>query len=186
MPYGLCSIEGCTYPCKWTNRGWCQTHYHRWRRHGTPYHYVPATVEERFWSKVDKSGDCWLWTAYLDANRYGHFSIKRCRKSAHRVSYAFSVGQIPEGKQVLHHCDNPPCVNPDHLFLGTHDDNMADKKAKGRAPIGSNNGNSSLVESDVVVIRKIKGITRWRMAEIFGVHKSTIDRVLANTIWRHV
>lgn len=92
----------------------------------------------RFWEKVDKSGDCWLWTAHVaGSNGYGQFAITHIRMTmAHRFSYELHYGAIPDGLKVLHSCDTPRCVRPDHLFLGTNADNTADMFAKGRAATG--------------------------------------------------
>jgi hypothetical protein len=97
-------------------------------------------LEDRFWEKVDKSGDCWLWTGARDQHGYGSLSVahegRERRRSvpvkASRVSWQIHNGPIPAGMWVLHRCDNPPCVRPDHLFLGTQLDNMRDASAKGR------------------------------------------------------
>lgn len=88
-------------------------------------------VEEWFWRGVDKAGDCWIWTRCRDRRGYGRFSAKGHRR-AHRFSWALTNGPIPPGMCVLHRCDNPPCVNPAHLFVGTSNDNVADMMAKGR------------------------------------------------------
>lgn len=96
----------------------------------------------RFWRFVDKSGDCWIWTGSRAKGDYGSYFFqpeprKTRRVSAHRTAYAIEHGEAPGGDRcVLHRCDNPPCVNPAHLFLGTHDDNMDDMTAKGRRPAG--------------------------------------------------
>ena len=95
-----------------------------------------ASTEDRFWSHVDKSGNCWLWTAARDWHGYGSFRFPdRCVK-AHRFSYELHFGPIPPGMFVCHHCDNPPCVRPDHIFVGTQSDNMRDASQKGRLPAG--------------------------------------------------
>lgn len=95
---------------------------------------IPAP--DRFWAKVDCSGDCWEWTAYRKPNGYGSFGIdRRTTEYAHRMAYQLSVGPIPDGLYVCHRCDNPACVRPDHLFLGTQFDNMRDGAAKGRVGV---------------------------------------------------
>lgn len=89
---------------------------------------------ERFWSKVDKSGDCWEWVGYLNEKGYGKFRLNNKLQRAHRISYALKYGAIPEGMLVCHRCDNPKCVNPEHLFIGTTTDNARDSISKGRRP----------------------------------------------------
>lgn len=87
----------------------------------------PTTTADRFWAKVDRSGDCWLWMGKRIV-KYGYFNHRR----AHRVAWELTHGDIPKGLYVLHSCDNPPCVNPAHLRLGTQFDNMADMHDRGR------------------------------------------------------
>lgn len=92
--------------------------------------------EERFWSKAERKDkdSCWNWKAYKNRDGYGNFSIDGSRRwNAHRISYAITNGEIPKGMSVCHKCDNPSCVNPNHLFLATHKENMRDKSEKGRA-----------------------------------------------------
>lgn len=125
---GRCSVDCCTSRayCK----GMCKKHYIRVWRHGNVHASEPRV---RFEAHVDKSGDCWLWTGPRSASGYGRCSRGMKKHRAHRVAFALYVAEIPEGMHVLHRCDNPPCVNPAHLFLGTHIDNMRDMEAKGRA-----------------------------------------------------
>jgi len=108
------------HPCRWCSRA-CQI--------------VPLrlALPTRFWAKVQKTATCWLWTGTRTRQGYGQFAVdKRTRASAHRMAYELTHGPIPEGLDVLHKCDNPPCCNPEHLFLGTHQDNMIDAVHKGR------------------------------------------------------
>lgn len=154
-----------------------------------PKRYVKP-LYKRFWDKVDKSGDCWKWTAGTCAAGYGRIGYEGRNVKAHRVSYAMHNGSIPKGLHVLHHCDNPRCVNPDHLYAGTDLDNSNDKHRRGRAnvPIGERNSNSRLSEQDVVLIRELAdiGTKRKALAWLFDVNKSCIDRVVTRKTWKHV
>ena len=115
-----CSADDCARDSE--ARGWCDKHYRRWMRHGdanTPgYGDEPAV---RFWRNVDKSGpqwngsNCWLWTGCLTPRDYGQITIHTVRSFAHRLSYEWTVGPIPDGLVIDHLCRNPPCVNPAHL-----------------------------------------------------------------------
>ena len=164
------------------------------------------SVEERFWEKVDKGfrpDDCWLWTASSYLKGYGMFWDGQRNVRAHRFSYELLVGPIPDGMFVCHHCDNPPCCNPDHLFLGTPADNMHDAVRKGRMATGVYNGahthpetrhtgkaniNAKLTDSDVcwILAALISGIQQKTLATYFGVHRSIISRIKRGKGWKHV
>lgn len=144
MTERTCSVEGCPVAGN-LRRGWCFKHYMRWRRHGSPEHVERVTTlgppEDRFWAKVDMRGpdECWLWTASRFTDRYGYGKFNAGTRQdetnvvyAHRFAYALMHGPIPDGMQVLHSCDAPPCVNPQHLRLGTPRENTDDKMRRGR------------------------------------------------------
>lgn len=149
-------------------------------------------VEERFWSKVRKSDGCWEWTDALTKTGYGTLTIvvyvkdrRTVRaKLAHRVSWEINKGPIPDGLHVCHHCDNPQCVRPEHLFLGTDADNLADMVAKGRSNRGERHWNAAL---SFVAVREIRRLTRKLaivMAKRFGVREATVRAVITGRIWR--
>ncbi len=119
-----------------SSRGYCQAHYMRWRRWGDPKGGQAETFEERFWQKVKRCGDdeCWLWQAVTNQDGYGlvRYPGRPHMMGAHRASWLLHNGDVPADLEVLHRCDNPPCVNPAHLWLGTQVDNIHDMCAKGR------------------------------------------------------
>lgn len=125
MAERICSIDGCHKPAR--SRGWCSMHYLRWRRLGDPLAPVKTmgrSARDRFWEKVDKSGECWLWTAAKSVGGYGQFwPASRVRRYAHCYAYELLVGPIPEGLQIDHLCRVRLCVNPDHLEAVTQQEN---------------------------------------------------------------
>jgi hypothetical protein len=156
---------------------------------------LTSAAEERFWSKVERSDDgCWLWKAHFYNDGYGQFSFRDRPLRAHRVSWVIVNGDLPLDVQVLHRCDTPACVRPDHLFLGSHQDNMDDMKTKGRALSGDRNtsrtnpeklargadhGNAKLTSEQVRKLREMKksGLTYTQMAGTFGASRSTIAAI---------
>jgi hypothetical protein len=158
-------------------------------------------LTERFWEKVNKDGpvsehvqhvgQCWTWTGSTNQHVYGTISVHRKSILAHRVSWSLHFGDCPDGLCVLHVCDNPTCVNPMHLFLGSHQDNMADKSQKNRCAdaSGSKNPRAVLTESDVQAIRHARSlgaISAYVLADQYGVSPSTIWRALRANTWRTV
>jgi hypothetical protein len=151
---------------------------------------------ERFWRHVDKSGECWNWTGAPHCERpglmpYGTFTDyvqrsdpDRRARSAHRVAYELAHGEIPEGMMVLHHCDNPRCVRPDHLYAGTRRQNMDDVIARKRQA-GERNPQALLTAEKVREIRASSD-SPAQLAERFGVARPTIYNIRNRYTWRHV
>lgn len=163
-----------------------------------------ARMEERFWSKVKKGPDCWEWQAgCFRGGGYGMFWRDGKNMGAHRVSWEIHRGLIPEGMFICHRCDNPPCVNPAHLFLGTPADNQADASRKGRLPAGSRHhmrqqpelilrGDdapwSKLTSEKIVRIRRLhsEGANASELSRRFNVSRWAIRRVVARETWKHI
>lgn len=175
-----CSVEGCERPHE--ARGWCKGHYHRWQRHGDPGAEAigQMTLGRTFWNQLDRSGDCWIWTR-ANIQGYGVLVVDRKRYRAHRYAYELTYGAIPDGLHVCHHCDNPPCCNPAHLFVGTRADNMADMVRKGR----QSRPWAKLRPEDIPLIRS-DDRTSAAIARDFGVSPSAIDMVKWRKTWRSV
>ncbi len=133
---GKCSINDCNK--KYLAKGYCQMHYTRFLNHSENIETNRLkTPQQRFYSQIEKNNEngCWEWTGFiLNHPYYGYGSIRVEKKivRAHRFSYELHKGKIPNGLHVCHSCDNRRCVNPDHLWIGTHQDNMRDMMAKGR------------------------------------------------------
>lgn len=146
----------------------------------------------RFWHKVKKLGpnECWEWSGGRDHAGYGRSGTRAKRLSAHKQSWQIHHGPVPPGLCVCHKCDNPPCVNPNHLFLGTSTANTADKMAKGRHRVvrGEQHGNAKLTEADVRQIRLLhsQGASAYSLGARFSVSASLIHFVVNRKIWRHV
>lgn len=148
------------------------------------------SVAERFWQKVDRgaSDECWTWEANRNLRNYGTFAINRNMFQAHRVAFMLER-EDPGDEWVLHKCDNPPCVNPDHLYLGTPSDNMQDAWDRGRKnATGSKNPHSVLTEPVVAEIkaRLEDGEQQNELAEEYGVGKPTVNDIANERTWTHV
>lgn len=148
-----------------------------------------ATFEARFWEKVQKTVSCWLWMG-SKSDGYGSIRYNGKPTKAHRVSWIMHFGPIPKTKHVLHKCDNRPCVNPEHLWLGTNTDNVLDRVAKGRSAAlkGSRNPHAVLDEAQVVLIlnKILSGYSLRLIANEHKVAKSTIKNIKQRRTWKHV
>ena len=141
------------------------------------------------WERADNG--CWLWTASTAGRGYGQLKIPGERKQiyAHRLSWLINRGPVPEGRMVLHRCDTPRCVNPEHLFLGVAKDNQQDMKAKRRHLYGERNGNAKLTGEKVLRIRRqhaLGGVTQRELAKLYDVAPMTISRIIRGERWASV
>jgi len=150
--------------------------------------YERRTLAERLRDSVeiDDGSSCWNWLLSKDRKGYGRITVDGWPYGAHRVSYKLHCGPIPVGAHVLHHCDNPSCINPAHLFLGTNAENMADRNVKGRQQRGSSHGKAKLGEADALAIRNSTGETLRGLAARYGVCLTTIKNIRSGKIWTHV
>jgi hypothetical protein len=155
---------------------------------------VKMTLEQRFRSKFNEGNpnECWEWKAGCDKDGYGEFWLKHNKKvSAHRYIWELTFGEIPKGLCVLHHCDNPKCCNPGHLFLGTLKDNMDDKVNKNRQAHnrGEHAGGVKLTNKKVLEIRKLdstNNYTQQQLADKFDVSVAQISRIINNKSWEQI
>lgn len=148
----------------------------------------PSIILERY--KIDANG-CWVWSATCFQFGHGRVKIKSKDLKAHRVSWEYHKGPIPDGMFVLHTCDNPPCINPEHLFLGTQLENMRDMHSKNRnvSSLGEKHGRSKLTEVEVKQIKNMLLEGRYSHREIgegFGVTGAAITQIAIGNNWRDV
>lgn len=153
--------------------------------------YTPKQIQ-RFWSKIDISGGmfaCWIWVGACSQNGYGQLRITRTLKLAHRVSWEIHFGEIPTGLEVCHNCpdgDNPSCVNPAHLWLGTQKENMNDCSRKGRIAKSEKSGQAKLTQEIVNNIRSdaVAGYPQRWIARFYGIARSRVSDIVNYKTWR--
>jgi hypothetical protein len=151
--------------------------------------YPPFSFEkriERFWQKVNIAGpdECWLWLGAKTVAGYGQIWLGNGFGYAHRFVYEISHGPLTDGQEACHDCDNPPCVNPRHLFAGTHANNMEDAGKKRRMPAGEIHHNAKLTWAAVYDIRRRSNLPQPILAAEYGVSQSLISDVVNHRIWK--
>ncbi len=183
-----CKYSGCDKHAK--AKGFCTNHYSNLRLKGTPDTINhPQTVFEAFLKKVYPIGEgCWLWMGYLYSNGYGCVNFKRKGYLAHRISYMHFKGPIDSNREIMHSCQNRSCINPNHLSLGTHQQNMAEMKLLNRHAHGERAGGSKLTEKEVIEILTLleDDIKISVIAKIYNVSNCTISDIKHRRSWKHV
>jgi len=149
---------------------------------------MKTTCLERFKLRVKITPTCWEWTGMQDKDCYGLLTVENQSRRAHRLAYELFVSEIPQGMCVLHRCDNPPCVNPKHLFLGTVADNNEDKRLKKRQTFGANVNTAKLTESQVKEIRVLRqsGQHLKPIAKLYRVTHQLISQICRKECWKSV
>ncbi|UOF80472.1 endonuclease [Caudoviricetes sp.] len=189
-----CMFEGCDRPVD--SRGLCQSHYLQKRRGGQlrplQHQIHGASEEERFRAHTAAGSvrECWTWNASCRPDGYGQWRRADGKiELAHRASWRLFRTEIPAGAHILHKCDNPSCVNPTHLFLGSHADNMRDMWGKGRArpgrSMGEKHGMAKLTAEIVQEIRS-SGESGVELARKFGLAATTVCDVRKRRTWKHI
>lgn len=143
---------------------------------------------ERFWSKVNKTEDCWLWTAGCTGLGYGAFWIEGKQVLAHIVAYKGLRGTVAPGLILRHSCRNKHCVNPEHLTPGTHKENQADRRRDGTMNLGETHPKTFLTADQVRQIRELcaHGEQQRPVAALFGTTQATVQRIVARKVWKHI
>lgn len=183
-----CSVDGCQN--RYDASGYCKKHWARWRKHGDPSVVDKKgrkdTLAERFWPQVAVTANpdkCWEWQGCTSPQGYGRYS----GAPAHRVAFALANGYAPT-QFVLHSCDNPPCVNPNHLREGTVRDNTDDKVSRNRQRKGEAINTAKLTAAQVREIRSRykSGAIQARLAREYAVSCTNLNRIVRHMIWKHV
>lgn len=192
LSVGVKYCEACDAPFRISDKG--DVSYFAKRRFCSPQCAARATARhlplvDRLNQKLDKSGDCWLWTGCRSKAGYGLFSYRNRLISAHRAAFIAFRCEDPSGKVVCHKCDTPACCNPDHLFLGTQGDNIRDMHSKGRAGCagvkGSKHHSAKLTEADILSIRS-SACDASTLADQYGITRTSIYLIRSRKTWRHI
>jgi hypothetical protein len=187
----FCKIDGCGKLHK--SFGYCKNHLYSYQKYGDPLfkkqiQYHGLTTKERLEIRsVKGSRGCIEFTGSKDKHGYGRLNINGVPKLVTRLSWEIYKGPIPEGMYILHRCDNPRCFNPEHLFLGTQQDNVDDMKTKGRArkAVGEKASRAKLTDYLVLQIRA-SNISIKELAKMYGVHEDTIRSIKNRDTWKHI
>jgi hypothetical protein len=195
-PARVCRVARCGK--KHSSNGYCRNHARRFKLYGDPFvvkqvTYRGLTPEQYFWKHVRKNRGCWRWRGYTDGYGYGLWRMNGVHYRATHVAWEMTYGTLPQGMHVFHHCDNPPCVNPDHLFIGTMADNIKDMYSKGRgrgqftseSVRGEHHGMAKLTALQVKDIRASSESSK-ALAAFFGVTPETINMIRRRQTWRHI
>lgn len=186
---GPCAVSWCQEDAK--TKGYCRNCYNRWRKHGnperTPRRMVngDASPEERLkfagWTTTESG--CWEWGGRLDKKGYGVLALREKRQVfAHRTAYETWVGPIPEGLNILHECDNPPCINPEHLHPGTQKENLDEMVSRGRR----NSFKPKYSEVREMRERIAAGESSENIARDYRVTVATVEGIRRGETWKHV
>jgi hypothetical protein len=192
-----CIIDDCGK--KIVGRGRCRRHYTQWWRRTRGQTRAPAlnlrtlTPAQRFWAKLDKRGpdECWPWKKVSHRSGHGEFFVSRERGKVPAHSYALELATgeaCPSGKECCHHCDNPPCCNPAHLYFGTRLQNVHDAISRGRHQHGERHSTSFLTEREVLEmrVRFAAGETQPALASVYGIGEAYISQIVNGRAWKHV
>ena len=177
----MCKVDGCVG--KVTSRGWCAKHYSKWRKYGDPEGGQPRESDVRFWRLVDKRGpkQCWEWQGGTTPLGYGVITVHYKKWIASRYSWFLANGPIPEGAFICHHCDNPPCVNPAHLYVGDAKTNGQDASERGRIRTGM----ERLTIEQVREIRRLnsEGVNYSELGRRYGIHHTHARDICVGKRW---
>lgn len=189
FPKKSCAVNGCEG--KYYGSSYCNKHYLRWKFHRDLNHVRCAryeSMQEAYEAQVIKSDDCWGWNGSIDDFGYGLLTLRRVKMRAHRFSYEYQIGPIPEGIFVCHKCDHPACTNPSHLFLGTNQENIHDCVKKDRHARGERSGHSKITQEQAVLIKTLLA-QGSRMINIVHEHNftySTVSGIKSGRSWKHI